>query len=264
MATVAEKPLTAVWPFSFEVLDVRNLFVDATYQRPLTSFKDKIKAAYDPALVGTLVVSARQSGQKAGKFACVDGQTRAASIRELAEDGIVPYDVPCLVYYNLTRADEASLFARLQKERRGIQSFHRFRAALVANEPEAKAISRIVEGAGYLIGVNQPNTISAVAALERVYRQSPELLERVVVVLREAWQERFMPKGDVLRGLGYFLSRNEGVDDDRLARRLSTNTPEMLNRKAMALREGLSGGSYGAEKYMAAAIEATYNSRAKR
>jgi hypothetical protein len=186
----------------------------------------------------------------------VDGQTRAAAVAALAKAGDVPGVLPCLVYEDLTPAQEADLFARLQKERRGIASYHRFRAAVVAGEPEATDIQRIAAEVGYEIGVGK-DVVSAVAALEKVYRRSPEMLKRVLSIVRAAWGESYMPNGEILRGLGYLLSHAKIDDDRRLAERLGAATPEVLKRRASALREGMGHGG-GSDKYMAGAMEGVY------
>jgi hypothetical protein len=252
-----QRPVDAEgWPYSFELLDVGELFVDDSYQRPLTSFVSRIARLFDPALFGSLVVSERRKG----RFAVVDGQTRAAAVKQLALAGRATRRVPCLVYRGLTRSQEASLFARLQKERRGISSYHRFRAALVAGELEALAIQKIVTDAEYEIG-DAPSQIGAVAALEKVYRRSPEILDLVLMIARNAWGPEYVPSGDLLRVLGYFFDNAEGdVDEDRLTERLSTVTPGELSRMASALREGHGHGG-GSEVYMSQAIEHVYRGR---
>lgn len=243
------------WPYSFEVLEVGRLFVDESYQRPLTTFAGKIERNFDPALVGTLVVSERGKN----RYAIVDGQTRAAAIVNLAAEDKAPIGVPCLVYHGLSQADEARLFARLQKERRGIASAHRFRAAVVAGEEEAIAITALAEAAGYEIGANAKTELTAVAALERVYRRGPELLERTLSVSRRAWPD-VIPSGAIIRGLGKLLGQDSRVDDGRLVERLRTVTVDELRRRALALSEGM-GGSGNAETYMAQAIEGVYRAR---
>lgn len=255
--------MSGEWPYRFEVLDGARLFVDETYQRPLTNFVKRITQEFEPALVGTLVVSAREGDDDhAGRYALVDGQTRAAALRELSEAGKVPAGIPCLVYYGMSRADEARLFARLQKERRGISSYHRFRADLVAGSEEAVAIHRIVTEAGYEIG-DGAAVISAVAALEKVFRRSPEMLRRVLAILRAAWGDAHMPNGEVLRGVGYFLAHTPRVDDARLTDHLRGVTPENLKRRASALREGMGHGG-GSDKYIAGALEGVYRSSSRR
>lgn len=247
------------WPYRFAVLSVDALFVDASYQRPLTTFAKRIRDQFDPALLGTLIVSARAED----RFAVVDGQTRAEAVRQLAATGDAPGVVPCLVYDGLSRADEANLFARLQKERRGIASYHRFRAALVAGDEEAIDIQRIAKAAGYEVGPAAKTQISAVAGLEKVYRRSPQMLERVLGTFRRAWRDQHMPNGELLRGLGYFFDHTKTVDDVVLAQRLGEVTPANLARRASALREGMGHGG-GSDKYMAGAIAGIYRSGALR
>lgn len=244
------------WPYTFEVLPLTKLMVDDAYQRPLTNFVEKIRNNYDPALLGTLVVSKRSSSE----YAVVDGQTRKEALAELGQAA-----APCLVYIGLTQAQEASLFARLQKERRGIHSFHRFRAALVAGEKEPTEIAEIANECGYEVGMEK-GEISSVAALEYAYRKDPEVLERLLLVLKEAWPE-YTPQGDIIRGLTmFYVEQAKGkktVDDERLANRLASVTAEELRRKASALKEGFAdGGSSG--KYMKDAIAGQYRKTAKK
>jgi hypothetical protein len=239
------------WPYTFEVLPLSKMIVDDAYQRPLTTFVDKITKNYDPALVGTLVVSKRS----AKEYAVVDGQTRMEALGLLDVT-----EVPCLVYLNLTQAQEASLFARLQKERRGIASFHRFRAALVAGEEEPTAINEICNDVGFKVGLEK-GEISAVAALEYAYRKDPEILERLLYVCIEAWGDDAVPAGDIIRGIALFMvdqrKAKKTVDDERLAQRLSGESPEALRRRASALKEGVGEGGSGG-RYMADAIAAAY------
>lgn len=263
---------TAEWPYRFDVLDVSSMIVDYTYQRPLTAFHKKIAEKFDPALVGTLVVSDRKPGSQYtdaegkrrkvgpdGAVAIVDGQTRwgAATVREIEK-------LPCLVYMEMTVAQEASLFARLQKERKGIASFHRFRAAMIAGDKEPLDIASIVRDAGYEVGVSgrEPNEITAVAALEAVYRRGPEILERTLLILKEAWGDEHLPAAEHIRGLAYFLSSKPEVDDERMASKLGKSTPTELKITAGHLREGAMGGGTS-EKYMAGAMEAVYNRRGR-
>lgn len=255
-AVPPKEPLPAVssdWPYRFAVLPTDTLNVDESYQRPLTSFVKRIEKNFDPALLGTLVVSERADGTRM----VVDGWTRKVGAERRGVK-----ELPCIVYSGLTQPQEAALFAKLQKERRGIASYHRFRAAVVAGEEEAVQIQRLANECGYELGTDAGKQISAVAALENVYRREPTLLERVLVIFREGWQDKYMPTGSMLRGMGYFLDRNNDVDDERLARRLSVVTPGELNKRASALKEGMGHGGTQ-DRYMAGAIEGIYRSRAK-
>jgi hypothetical protein len=245
----------AAWPYKFALVPLDDLFVDGEYQRPLTSFVNTVVRDYDPALLGTLIVSERRGG----RMAIIDGQTRWAAMQERDEPA-----APCLVYMNLTREDEARLFADLQTKRRGMATYLRFRAALVAKQPEATDIARIVQAAGFELDVEETGqTIKAIAALENVYRRGPDVLGEVMDIIARAWPEpdiEYRTSGEMIRGLSVFLGREQGIERGRLIERLSSVTPTVLRRRANALKEG-SGSGGGSPGYMADAILGVYMSR---
>jgi hypothetical protein len=258
-------------PYHFAVIALKQMVVDA-YQRPLTNFVEEIEQNFDPALVGTLCVSQRSKA----RFAVIDGQTRAEAMRRLDLK-----DAPCIVYTNLTVADEARLFARFQTQRRGMSSSTRFVAEVIAGDAVALEIDEITRGAGFRIGVARMegdenlNEIKAVAALEFIYRGTqrrgsaggrgnPALLADALTVLRGAWPTlpATAKSATILRGLGWYLARDMSgdireseVDLDRLVERLGRITPSTLAKRADALREGR-GMTGKSPSYMAEAIEA--------
>jgi hypothetical protein len=247
------KPATRTrWPYRFAMVPLDRLFVDADYQRPLTSFVEEVARDYDPAKVGTLLVSERDDG----RYAVFDGQTRMEAMRQNGEP-----EAPCLIYSGLTPENEAQLFADLVTKRRGTATFLRFRAELRAGKPEAVAIAQIVEAAGLDLGlVEKPTTVRAVAALEYVYRRDPQLLPLVLGVIVQAWPD---PKtdarltGDIIRGLATFLQRESSVQHETLVERLAGVTPMMIRHRANALKEG-SGSGGGSPGYVADAILGIY------
>lgn len=234
------------------MVPVGDLFVDDDYQRPLTSFVDAVERDYDPALVGTLIVSERNNA----KMAVIDGQTRLEAMVRRGET-----HAPCLVYHGLTQGQEAQLFGDLQTKRRGMATYLRFRAALVARQPEAVAIADIVTNAGFELGREETrHTVKAIAALEFVYRRDAELLARVMTMIARAWPEpetTHRTSAEIIRGLAVFMTREKQVSEDRLANRLASITPQTLRHRANALREGSGSGS-GSTGYMADAILGVY------
>jgi hypothetical protein len=240
------------WPYRFEMVPLDALVVDERYQRPLTNFVETVTREYDPALVGTLIVSERPKG----KMAVIDGQTRMEGMRANGE-----IEAPCLVYPNLTRAQEAQLFSDLQTKRRGMATYLRFRAALVAEAPEALAIAAIVREAGFELDVEETtHTIKAIAALERVYRRDPALLATVMAVIGAAWPDpdtEARTSADIIGGLATFLARERKVDVERLRDRLASTEPRTIRHRAGALQEGAGGGG-GRAGYMADAILGIY------
>ncbi len=250
--------------YRYEVIPTSKLFVDKEYQRRPTSLVKEIGANFKPHLVNTLCVSARKesgSGEnrKVTSGAVFDGQQRLEGAR-LA--GVVV--LPCVVYLGLNQADEARLFAELQMSRRGVASYDRFRAALIAGDAEALAIQDIAESAGYEIGYSgaSHDTISAVRALEMIYRhqhQGVVVLERTLVLFKEAWKRNYIPSAWHLRGMGMFLQYNPEIDDDRLIRRLFITSPSELEKRARAAQE--LGGTAASAKPMMEAIRAVYSIR---
>jgi hypothetical protein len=250
------------FPYRYEVLLLKHLFVDETYQRPLTNFVKRIESNFEPALVGTLVVSERSRN----KYAVVDGQTRMTAMQN---QGLT--HGPCLVYSGLSPAEEADLFSRLQTERKGMVAATRFRAEVIARKPFAVDLDRIVKEEGFTIGLSVQDgfSIQAIGALETIYRGmksrrakhslDEELLRNVLRVTKGAWPR--MPEGAksgaFLRGLGYFLNTKDNVDLERLTQRLGKVQPSELARRAEQLREGR-GMSGNSPAYMAEAIEAQY------
>ncbi|HTE60865.1 MAG TPA: DUF6551 family protein, partial [Solirubrobacteraceae bacterium] len=227
-------------------------------QRPLTNFLKRIVARYDPAMIGTLIVSERPSRKKA-RYAVIDGQTRLEGMRHHDEPV-----APCVVYTGLTREQEAQLFARFVVERRGMATYLRFRSALVANDEEAQGIAEIVRTQGFKVaGDGDAIGIKSIAALEWVYRRDPDLLHTVLFVIGDAWPmangdtdpgER--TRGEILKGIARFL-REQDADPDKLAKRLKSVTPAQLRHRANALREG-SGSSGSFDRHVRDALLGIY------
>lgn len=270
---------TSALPYRFEIVDLKYLITDA-YQRPLTTFVDKIEKNFDPALVGTVCLSERSKRE----YAVIDGQTRAEGMRRI---GIT--SVPAIVYENLTRQQEAALFSKFQTERRGMTSSSLFKARVIAGNETAAAINEIVEACGFRVDQNIKssadninNAIAGTAALEFAYKgtrtkasttEDPELLRDTLEVIRGAWPK--LPENaksaTMIKGIAWFLARNpsdnepreqrsQEIDMDRLVTKLAKVTPSDLARRADALREGR-GMTGKSPAYLAEAIDASYRRR---
>lgn len=255
--------LRAAWPYRFDLVPVEELTVDAGYQRPLTPFWVEVRDSFDPALVGTLIVSERKNGVKS----VIDGQTRLKA----ATDRGVP-SMPCLIYTGLTRAMEADLFASLQRHRRGIRTYHRFRAELVAKKEQAVGISKVATEVGFELGDEENrNTLQAITALEKAYRVAPEHLRDTLEIIRDTWAvysddgEYFTIDDDavtaqIINGVSAFIRKQERLDLDRLKDRLHDVTPRMLMNRAAGIREAAGPGT-GAAGAIAQAILNEYMRR---
>jgi DNA-binding phage protein len=243
------------WPYRYEVVPRGRLSVDHRYQRKLTDFVNRVKRDWNPALVGTLIVSERSDGT----LSIIDGQTRWEGSEEHVDS------LPCLIYEELTLAEEAALFADLQTKRRNMRTYERFRAQLQAGQPQAVTISRVATANGFDLAVEETShTLRAVAALERVLNDADEdHLNDVLRVISSAWgPTRDAARTDMVRGVSRFILNQERLDLERLIERLSRTTPDVLRHRAAAISQGRgAGGSTAAGKYMAEAILTEYMKR---
>lgn len=250
-----------------EFVPLSKTFV-GKYQRKLTSFVKRIETHFEPALVGTLTLSKRSNG----KYALIDGQTRAEGMKRNGIEAWV-----AVVYYGLSLEREAELFALFQTERRAMTSSDRFKAQVVAKDPTALAIMEVLAPLGFFVENNDtsPGALKAIAAVEYVFHgaavgqaakkvQDPELLRDTMEVIRGAWPR--LPDTAksriIIQGIGYFLATTDNVDLEKLALRLGKLAPSAIAKRAEALREG-EGVSGKSPAHTAQAIAAQYRSRSR-
>lgn len=234
-------------PFRFEFVHRDKLLIDKKYQRPLTSFADRIGEQYSPLLATVLVVSERPGNRK---FAIVDGQHRYEGGKK---DGIQWF--PCFVISGLARDDEASLFARFQTERRQMKAIDRFLADLRGNPNtpegrEAREIDRIVRANGFRMarGGRSSTTIRTPSGVEQLYRYDnkkakmagPDALARTLAVIHQVWKdEEKNVNRAIIMGIGNLYLRNgDKVDDKWLITQLRDVTPTRVLSMADEVKDG--------------------------
>lgn len=195
--------------YEYGMVPVSKLFIDPDYQRELTPLAGQIERDFDPHMFIPLLVSARRGG----KFAVFDGQHRYVGARDKGFE-----EVPCLIYRNLSPEQEATLFSRLQRERRGIKATDRFKAELHGDpeRPETKMaidIEKIAEQRGFTVGSTSEAEgllkIASPTALEQTYRAKkgdmtgPEALAAALTTIKGVWPtEKRNTDSDLIRGLG--------------------------------------------------------------
>lgn len=222
----------------YKKVPLDQLVVDDAYQRVLDEARvERIAEEFDPALLGTLEVSTRN-----GKAAVFDGQHRLAALRRRGAS-----TAPCLVHDGLTVAEEAALFVALQTQRKPLRPLDRFKARLVAGDPDAIDIKAVVEQHGYTVGEggDHPHSIGAVTALDRAYaRGGADLLDQALTLLGTWRDEPRGTDGALIEGLAIaaekFGSHPRWVN---VAAALEQITATSLLRKAMAMMETGGGSS---------------------
>lgn len=217
---------------SIKEVPVGQLKVRTDYQRPLDEARvARMAKNFNKDLVGVLEIS------DDGSYWVVDGQHRLAVMRAL---GIPTAKV--LIHHGLTLPEEASLFARLNTERRAVTPMALFKAEVIAGTQRSVEVQEIA--ARYGLAVNQwtaKNTIQAVAALWNAHRRGT--LDQTLSIITEAWPD---PSGGVIDGgldgqmitaIGLFLHQYQDqpeFDLSRLRLVLSRRLPDELFRDARA------------------------------
>lgn len=239
------------------------LRVSSAAQREFNeTWGDYLEQKFNLDLVGMLTVSFRD-----GYYYVVDGQHRTHALiawaKEQFGDEWPEWTVHVNCHYNLTERAEASLFLSFNK-RRNLTAYDIFRVGVTADLPIPTDINRIVLAQGLRVEKGRrPNAVSAVGALDKVYRMGDAtLLRKTLAAIRDAWAGTGF-ESEVLQGVGLFINRFEGrYDEDRLVARLGSlpNGSRGLKQRAQVLKD-----THGSTLIIAhaAAITDVYNQGAR-
>lgn len=227
---------------SLEWVDVSELLIDETYQRPVRDHHiNRIVKNFDPDMFGTLIVSAR----KGGGMYVVDGQHRVEAVKRM---GWGDQRVPCVVYHGMTVEEEARAFFYPQSNRVQLVPAERFKARLAAGDESAVNLVRKVESYGYGLNLtmgssDSTRTIDAISAVERLSLSREDILSEVLTTCRAAWgHDQFKLTNPILTGLGRFIYRYWGVyDRNRLTIALRNSTPGRVEGDGRDYRKVLGG-----------------------
>lgn len=215
--------------------------VDPSVQRPLDSVRAAgIAGDFDPESLGVLHISQRADG----KYHVIDGQHRwaAASLAKHTE----PLNV--ILWRGLTRAQEASMFRRLNNTR-APQPLDKFRVRIVEGEPVACKLAGILRKHGWAISkASSEGCFYAVAALERVYLAKDggdeETVDTLIRLATAAWGHNSNGmRAEIVSGMGVLLRRHPHLDFLKLSTELAKHDggPLGLIGRARQLRD-LRGG----------------------
>ena len=212
---------------------LQDIRFDHAYQRDANSKRvEYIATHWNPQLAGIVILSNR-----AGALWCVDGQHR---LMARAQRGETHADSEILE--GLTQQGEAELFVLYNGSAKHLTGWDKFKAQLVAQDPEAVGIEAAVLATGYRLGNNPAEGwIVALAACRRVYAQGgKDHLMRVLQTIRAIWQhDRRATSAGIIHGLGSFLYAYQSDPKfrfDRLSQVLEATPPIRFLRRANEIR----------------------------
>lgn len=239
-----------------DALPVGEMFVDHTYQRGLDAARaNALAQVWDRRLAGVIEVSDR-GPDYSPRYAVIDGQHRwaAAQLRNEADVLVAS------IHEGLSVADEASLFDRINRERRRLSTWDEWRARKAAGDHTVGAIETTVNALGLKIdSAPRDGNVRCTATLEKLVALGGiDLVTETLELIADVWDIRQDAyDAPLVHGLGLILHhlRNR-IAPDRLADALLGVLPRQLKSQAQALRETTTGT---APKLMAIAIMVAYN-----
>jgi hypothetical protein len=202
------------------------LDVDPDVQRGFNKRKaEKIRNAWDDAVVGVLVVSKRADGT----YWIIEGQHRWWAGRDLFGDN---YTFTCEVHVGLSLEDEAKMFIQINTLRSLPSPFDRFRVSLKAGYEEEVAIDRTVQKLGLSLGPSaRTETIGAIEALRRVLREVDEqgLFDVIDVVIEAFGRAAETYDADLLQAIAALFKAKPDLDRKRLAKVLTKSARTQMS-----------------------------------
>lgn len=222
-----------------EMVPVAKLEIDPKMQRDHLDLRkiERIKRDYNEDALGIITASKRN----AAEIVILDGGHRwRATVEQTENKGLLL----TRVFTGLTRQEEAVLFLLLNSGNQP-NLLDKFRINLVAEDPVAVGIDKIVKQFGLGIGpAGNDSQIQCVGALRRVYVMSlkgeydPNLLDLSLRAITNAWgKDSQGTQAVMVEGVALFLARNSAnVDFARVWDRLKVfpGGPGGLHAKARA------------------------------
>lgn len=196
-----------------------------------------------------------------GSHYMVDGQHGTWAYKQWLGD-TSGQKIQVWLHEGLSEAEEAELFLALNNKKQ-VDAFAKFRAAVTAGRPDECDIDRIVRANHCHVSREKiPGAIRSVTALQFVYRgQGPRILGEVIRTIATAYGDEGF-EAEIVKGLGLVLGRYPDIDMKHLITKMRSaqgGSKGLINR-ANALR--LSTGQQKSQ-CVAGAIVEVYN-RGKR
>lgn len=214
----------------FELIPIRNLVSNQTYQRELSrSHIERTIRAFDKNQLNPVKVSRRD-----GVNYVMDGQHTVEIVNGVSGSQDTP--VWCMVYDDLEYKVEAGLFAEQQKYTRRLTPYQIYVAHIEAGNDEQLIIQGLVESYGLSIAKTRgPCILGCISALEWIYENfSYHTLDRALRLCVAAWE------GDVNSMSGLLLKAiaimimvyKDDMRDDLFKEKVGAITPKDVARLA--------------------------------
>lgn len=239
--TVTVAPAVSGRGAFIDAVGVDELFVDHTYQRPADLGRArKLAACWDRRLAGVVEVSDRGAGS-APRYAVIDGQHRWEAARLRDPNALLVANI----HEGLSVAEEASLFDRLNRERRRPSTWDHWRARKGGGDAAVLAIDAAVRALGLTVDpTTRDGNVRCTSTLEKLAGLGGiELVRDTLTLIMGVWDLRVDAyDAPLMHAVGLILHHLRGrIDPERLADTLLGVMPLALRTHAAAMGETLTG-----------------------
>ena len=224
-------------------LKLDELRIDPSYGRtPVAARVRRMTETWSEPAAGVLMVSHRF--QDGGSFYLLDGGHRCAAAKAVGYTQFL-----CCVYEHLTVAMESDIWTLCNTDRRNPTAMQRYKAALVAGDPDAIGITAAAKKAQCTVpiispgGQRHPSILMAHGAMLKIYKElGPAHLIKAIEVCREAWpDDRDGTAASMIAGVSNFLGKYPEVNQHTLAQKLRLTRPALILGDAAALSRTFKG-----------------------
>jgi len=180
----------------YTLIPPHQINIDPVYQR-IANHRKVIELARDWNWVacGCIAVVRRPDGT----FVTPDGSHRVLAARKRSDIK----HLPCLVWNMNDVCDEAQAFLALNTHRKPVEATDKYRAALVANDPVAIDVQRVLDLHGYKIQKGDGEmTVAGIAGLQESCKDDPALFSELFAMVVSIAKGAHIPT-DVFLGLNY-------------------------------------------------------------
>lgn len=198
----------------YMALDKNELFIDTAYQRKANDQKIiELARSWSWMACGAILVVMR----KDGSHFVFDGQHRVMAARKRSD--ITTLD--CLVFESEEIVHEASGFLQANTNRKPVTMFDRFKAMIICKDPNALAVSQLIEELHLKIEKSsRPGCFQALAWAMRAHARNKDGFDKTLRTVAGIAGTKYPIQERICRGIFTLHIKHRVLDDHRFTKRL--------------------------------------------
>lgn len=187
------------------------LTIAPEYQRAASPLLVRsIKTNWNWRAAGVITINVRENVHYV-----IDGQHRVLAAKSISEIT----HLPCLVFKNLTLAEEAETLAEINSRRKSMSSIDKFRANLVMKDEIATYVNNRITNNEFHVAKSGFHSVNCVKTLCDIAKKSKPRLDRVLDFACKLCRNRQLNR-KIVDAIAYVDEK--GIFDNRLKERLLT------------------------------------------